>query len=58
MEFVGVFLVFSVSIKCCRAGDGITLLAALLVLASPTFDKEFIINDAFAITFVPEVIYR
>jgi len=34
MEFVGVFLVFSVSIKCCRAGDGITLLAALLVLAS------------------------
>jgi len=39
------FLVFSLSnIKCCRADDGITLLAALLVLAStPTFD-EFIIN--------------
>jgi len=33
MEFVGVFLVFTVSIKCCRAGDGITLLAALLVLS-------------------------
>jgi len=36
------------------------LLAALLVLHWPTFDKEFIINDALqrCLTFVPEVIYR
>jgi len=57
-------LVFSsfltVSIKCCRAGDGITLLAALLVLHRLLSIKSLssTMLSQRCLTFVPEVIYR
>jgi len=58
MEFVGVSS-FLVSIKCCRAGDGI--FAALLVLASRLLSIKSLSSTMLSqrcLTFVPEVIYR
>jgi len=49
MEFVGVFLVFSLSVlSVVVLAMGLLFLQLCWSCITPTFDKEFIINDAFA----------
>jgi len=48
MEFVGVFLVFLSVLSVVVLAMGLLFLQLCWSCITPTFDKEFIINDAFA----------